>query len=64
MKDLKEYRCFTCNHLLYKYSIQIGSKDSIIIEIKCGKCNTLKSLEIDLNYLLKFYSKLKEDKQE
>lgn len=59
MNNLKEYRCFTCSSLLYKYSIQIGEKDCIVIEIKCPKCNSVKLLEIDLNYLLNMYSKLK-----
>ncbi len=59
MNNLKEYRCITCSVLLYKYSIQIGEKDVIVIEVKCPKCNSLKLLEIDLNYLLKLYSKLK-----
>ena len=59
MNNLKEYRCITCSVLLYKYSIQIGEKDVITIEVKCPKCNSMKLLEIDLNYLLKLYSKLK-----
>ncbi len=61
MDNLKEYRCVTCNNLLYKYSIQIGARDAILIEIKCNKCNTIKTLEIDLNYLLKMYQKLKKN---
>jgi phage FluMu protein Com len=59
MNNLKEYRCITCDSLLYKYSIQLGNKNCIVIEIKCPKCNSIKTLEIDLHYLLNLYSKLK-----
>jgi len=59
MNNLKEYRCITCDGLLYKYSIQLGQKNCIAIEIKCPKCNSVKMLEIDLHYLLNLYSKLK-----
>ncbi len=59
MSNLKEYRCITCECLLYKYEIQLGEKENIVIEIKCPKCNSLKLLEIDLKYLLNLYSKLK-----
>ena len=64
MSNLKEYRCITCETLLYKYSIQIGEKDNIVIEIKCPRCNSVKLLEIDLNYLLNLYTKLKKHEKD
>ena len=35
-----------CNSLLYKYQIK---KDEIIIQIKCGSCNTFNILHLPFN---------------
>ena len=54
-EELKDHRCIACNSLLFKYSILSNDKDAIVIEVKCSRCNSIKRLEIDLQYLLKMY---------
>jgi phage FluMu protein Com len=63
-EQLNDQRCITCNSLMFKYSILSDIHDVIVIEVKCSRCNSIKRLEIDIEYLLKMYQIKKQKKEQ
>ena len=50
LRDFKEFRCYgknkkdrDCNVLLFKYKV---TKNEMIIQVKCGQCNTFSILRL------------------
>jgi phage FluMu protein Com len=42
MFDMNEFRCPECNKLIFKYRL----KGSLMLEVKCTRCNKIASLAI------------------
>lgn len=44
---MKEFRCLSCNHILFKFEVE----DKATIEIKCDKCNRFNLFSYNVVYI-------------